>query len=243
MEKTIGSKFMQESMCKNCGISDRQKQLPPPMAELVYQEADLIKLPEPDMLDDKEVNFLELIELRTSVRQYHDTSLSLKQLSYLLWCTQGVKMALPTGASLRTVPSAGARHALETYLYINQVEGLEAGLYRFVPLRHALIKLSGSEADDTALAAAFLQQTMPNKCAVVFIWSAVLERMTYAYGQRAYRYLHLDAGHICQNLYLASQTIGFGTCAIGHFDDEKLNEFIGNDGEMQFVVYAATVGK
>lgn len=234
---------MEASRCENCGVSDRQKQLPPPPAALPYDESALILLPEPDLLEDRQVNFLELVELRTSVRTYHDTALTLRGLSYLLWCTQGVKMALPTGASLRNVPSAGARHALETYLYIRQVEGLAPGLYRFVALRHGLVPVDLSDAVAERIPEAFLQQKSPSECAVLFIWTAVLDRMTYAYGQRAYRYLHLDAGHVCQNLYLAAQTMQFGACAIGHYDDAALNRMIGVDGEAQFALYAAAVGK
>lgn len=243
MERTIGLDFMEASKCGNCGVSDRQKQLPPPAAELPYDEAALILLPEPDMLEDCQVNFLELVELRTSVRAYHGGGLTLKGLSYLLWCTQGVKMAMPTGASLRNVPSAGARHALETYLYLRWVEGLAPGLYRFVPLRHALVPVNLTEGLEEKLPAAFLGQQTPANCAALFMWSAVLERMVYAYGTRAYRYLHLDAGHACQNLYLAAQTIQFGVCAMGHFDDDKVNELLGIDGGAQFAIYAAAVGK
>lgn len=243
MEQTTGLEFMEASKCKNCGVSARQKQLPPPPAELPYDEGALIALPEPDLLEDCQVNFLELVELRTSVREYHGVGLTLKGLSYLLWCTQGVKMALPTGASLRNVPSAGARHALETYLYLRQVEGLAPGLYRFVPLRHALVPVNLTESAAEKLPEAFLGQKTPSACAALFIWSAVLERMTYAYGQRAYRYLHLDAGHVCQNLYLAAQTIHFGACAIGHFDDDKVNALLALDGQEQFAIYAAAVGK
>lgn len=243
MEKTIGAAFMEASACKNCGLSGREKKLPPPSAELPYDENTLLLLPEPDMMEDRQVNFLELVELRTSVRDYHGTPLTLKDLSYLLWCTQGVKMALPTGASLRNVPSAGARHALETYIYIRQVEGLAPGLYRFIALRHALAPVNLTESIAEKLPEAFMGQRPSVTCAALFIWSAVLERMAYAYEQRAYRYLHLDAGHVCQNLYLAAQTINFGACAIGHFDDDKLNEMLEADGQQQFAVYAAAVGK
>lgn len=243
MEKTIGAMFMEASAGKNCGLSDREKKLPPPPAELPYDENTLLLLPEPDMMEDRQVNFLELVELRTSVRDYHGTPLTLKDLSYLLWCTQGVKMALPTGASLRNVPSAGARHALETYIYIRRVEGVAPGLYRFIALRHALVPVNLTESIAEKLPEAFMGQRPPVTCAALFIWSAVLERMVYAYEQRAYRYLHLDAGHICQNLYLAAQTINFGACAIGHFDDDKLNEMLEADGQQQFAIYAAAIGK
>ena len=244
MDKTIGQAYMAASRCIDCKNTKRDQQLPPPPVELAYDPAaPIVKLPEPDLLLDKQVNFLELIELRTTVRQYHETPLTLTELSYLLWCTQGVKMTMPGGTSIRTVPSAGARHALETYLYIQRVEGLEPGLYRFLALEHALLPVDLSAAAGESLVPAFSGRNMVAGSAVTFIWSAVLERMSYAYGPRAYRYLHLDAGHVCQNLYLAAQTVRVGVCAIGAFDDDGLNAALGFDGENQFAVYAASAGK
>lgn len=245
MEKFFGIEFMEKTRCANLAPTNREKGLPQPPIELPVNGAvKLIHLPEPDLLVDKEVNFLELIELRTSVRQYNQVKISLKDLSYLLWCTQGVKMIAPSGnTTLRNVPSAGARHAFETYLLINQVEGLEPGLYRFLALEHSLIAVDISDEITTELTKAFMNQKMIPTSSVTFIWTAVAERMTYAYGERAYRYLHLDAGHVCQNLYLAAQTINYGACAIAHFDDEKLNQALKIDGENQFAIYAASVGK
>ena len=79
--------------------------------------------------------------------------------------------------------------------------------------------------------------------AVTFIWVAVVHRMAWRYGQRGYRYLHLDAGHACQNLYLAAESVGCGVCAIAAFDDEDVSRVLGLDGEDQFAIYVATVGK
>ena len=79
--------------------------------------------------------------------------------------------------------------------------------------------------------------------AVTFIWVAILERMKLRYGQRGYRYLHLDAGHICQNLYLAAEVIHCGVCAVCAFDDDAMNAALGLDGEEQFAVYLGTLGR
>lgn len=243
MENTIGQQFMIASRCENCGETDRQKKLPPPRAQVPADKSRMIRLPEPELLDDHQVNFLELVEVRTTVRKYQDKPLSLKELSYLLWCTQGVKMILESGLSRRNVPSAGSRHAFETYLLINRVEGLEAGLYRFLAMEHALVPVDVREGMGERMTDAFMRQPMIEACGVLFIWTAVIERTAYAYGPRAYRYVHLDAGHVCQNLYLSARTISCGTCAIAHFDDEKLNRALQIDGEAQFAIYAATVGK
>ena len=112
MEQKIIDAFMEASKVKNCQNTRKLQQLPPPLPEkpLEPDEA-VIPLPEPELLPDKTVDFLELIELRSTVREYSDQELSMKELSYLLWCTQGVKMTMPGGTSIRTVPSAGATTA------------------------------------------------------------------------------------------------------------------------------------
>lgn len=173
---------------------------------------------------------------------YAPASLALAEISYLLWCTQGV-MKATRGATLRTVPSAGARHAFETYLLANRVEGLTPRLYHFLAGEHALQPRPGTEGIAPALARACLDQEMLETCAVAFVWVAVASRMTWRYGQRGYRYLHLDAGHVCQNLYLAAESLDCGACAIAAFDDDAVNGLLGVDGEEQFAIYLATVGR
>ena len=145
--------------------------------------------------------------------------------------------------SLRNVPSAGARHAFETYLLVNNVEGLEKGIYRFLAIEHKLLAIKVDESLLDEAIPAFLNQKTIANAAVTFIWVAVVERMVWRFGERGYRYLLLDAGHICQNLYLAGQNVNCGTCAIAAFDDDAVNRFLNLDGEELFVAYAATVGK
>lgn len=146
-------------------------------------------------------------------------------------------------ATLRTVPSAGARHAFETYLLINRVDGIQPGLYRYIALEHALLAVDLAEGIAQRLTDACYYQKQVLHSAVTFFWAAALERMAWRYVERGYRYLHLDAGHVCQNLYLAAEVIRAGVCAIGAFDDETLNGLLGLDGENDFVVYAASTGK
>jgi SagB-type dehydrogenase family enzyme len=145
--------------------------------------------------------------------------------------------------TLRTVPSAGARHAFETYVLANRVEGLQSGLYRYSALKHAITAVDLSADIAETMTAACLGQGMVGTSAVTVFWAAELERMYYRYGERGYRYLHLDAGHACQNLYLAAESVGCGACAIAAFGDEAVNEALGLDGENRFEVYIATVGK
>ena len=216
---------------------------PPPPEKPCPSGADLIALTEPGLLDDVPVNFLEIVELRASVRQYSDVPLTMKELSFLLWCTQGVKMETPQGTTLRNVPSAGARHALETYLLIQRVEGVTPGLYRFLALEHALLPIETGKEALEKLFPCFMGPGMIRGSAVTFLWAAELRRMTCRYGRRSARFIFLDAGHVCQNLYLAAQAVGIGVCAVGAFYDDDLNAALHLSGCDDFVVYGATAGK
>ena len=93
------------------------------------------------------------------------------------------------------------------------------------------------------VSAACLGQRFVMASAATFIWTAVPYRMAWRYGERGYRYMHVDVGHVCQNLYLAAEAIGSGACAIGAFNDDQLNELLNIDGEEHFTIYVATVGK
>lgn len=243
MEEEI-KRFLKATDMKAGHPTEAEQQIPPPPPESpVPQDARVLRLPEPGLLPDKEVNFLEMIEMRASVREYSDKELTLQELSFLLWCTQGVKMALENGGTMRTVPSAGARHAFETYLLVHRVEGIPAGLYRFLALGHALLPIANGEEADEALLPCFRAQNMVKNSAVTFLWCADYRRMNHRFGPRSARYIYLDAGHVCQNLYLAAYTHRIGVCAVGAFDDGPLNAALGLDGENDFAVYGATVGK
>jgi SagB-type dehydrogenase family enzyme len=91
--------------------------------------------------------------------------------------------------------------------------------------------------------AACLGQAFVRASAVTFLWSTVIYRMAWRYSERAYRLVHLDAGHACQNLYLAASQVGCGTCAIAAFDDDLMADLLGVNIEEEFVLYCATVGK
>lgn len=191
-----------------------------------------------------ETPFPALLDSRRSLRDYAPhPPFSLEELSFLLWSCQGVQKLIPGKATLRTVPSAGARHPLETFVLLNQVEGLDPGFYWFDALRHHLreVNLSPKAADEAVEAC--LDQKFVKTAGAVFFWVAVAERSTWRYSERAYRYLFLDAGHACQNLYLAAECIHAGACAVAAFDDEKLNRLLHLDGTSVFALYAATAGR
>lgn len=244
MTEPIGEEFMRQTRYENMSKPAQGQGLPQPPLELPWDEkAELISLPPPSDFNLSSFDLQTAIEQRKTVRAYSDQQLSLTELSYLLWCTQGVKSATDRPSLLRTVPSAGARHPFETYLLINKVEGLGPGLYRFISTKHSLLAEEMQPDIAEKITHACLDQKHILKSAATFLWDAVVERTSWRYGQRAFRYMHLDARHVCQNLYLAAESINCGVCAIAAFDDKLLNEAVNLDGIHQFIIYAASLGK
>jgi SagB-type dehydrogenase family enzyme len=240
----IGPDFMRFTKPSHLGQSAQQLGRPRPPLELPCPpDAPIIDLPDPRDVKIDEISLRDAINNRRSVRRYSDCPLSLAELSFLLWCSQGVKEINSQPVTFRTVPSAGARHAFETYLLLNRVEGIQPGLYRFLATRHALVQVKITPSIATELTYACFNQRTVFYCAAAFFWTAVTERMIWRYGQRGYRYLHLDAGHVCQNLYLAAEAVDCGVCAIAAFDDDMLNSALDIDGQAVFAIYVATVGK
>lgn len=201
---------------------------------------DRIALPQPQFTGDPDL--WKALYKRRSRRVYKgEESLPLSVLSALLWATQGITEH--HGDSLfRTAPSAGGLFPVETYLNIRSVEELRPGIYHFRPGRFDLELLKKGDFSKS-LARAALQQEIVSAAQVTFVWSAVLARSKWKYRQRAYRYIYLDAGHVCQNLYLAGEVLGLGVCAIGAFFDDAVNELVGVDGTAETVIYMATVGR
>lgn len=238
---------MKKTCYKSQQPADQSLGLPPPPLERDYDtKVELISLTKPEEIHLEKINLRKSIENRQSIRKYSEEPLTLIELSWLLWTTQGIKQD-PTAqvktVTLRNVPSAGARHAFETYLLVNRVEGLESGIYRYIATQHKLLPMIISQSIASEVKKAAYNQSMVEKSAVTFIWVADVYRMTYRYGERGYRYLHLDAGHVGQNLYLSAENIECGVCVIAAFHDEELNPLLGINGEEMFVIYLASVGK
>jgi len=181
---------------------------------------------------------------RESHRKFAKESLSLDELSFLLWATQGVRQEIHEAAVLRTVPSAGCRHPFETYVAVNRVEGLEGGvIYRYLPLDNSLVVERTVENLPTLLTASTRGQAFTGQAAVTFLWSVIPARTEWRYAEASYKVIALDAGHLCQNLYLACEAIGAGTCAIAAYNQQLVDELLGVDGDEEFGIYIAPVGK
>ena len=236
--------------------TDQQQGKPrPELQKPVPPGATLVDLISPDEISLGDVPLKTLIRGRRSQRYFSSDPLTLEELSFLLWATQGISQVITDGGVdyyKRVVPSGGNRHPFDTYLSIHQVAGLETGLYLYQPLDHKLVQLRLDQNLPSRVSQASLSQSSTQggkpfyfveKSAVTFIWTATPYRTEWRYGPAAAKLIALDAGHLGQNLYLACGAIGAGMVAMGAFDRIALDAVLGVDGDVEFSIYLAPVGK
>ncbi len=238
--------FMKDSIRKDIDFSTTDQSLgvpPPPIEKPFDSNQQLLSLAQPhEFLGSYRIDLESAISNRRSRRNYTGKSISLKELSFLLWATQGIRKQIDDGHAFRTVPSAGARHALETYLAILRIESLAPGFYRYLPLEHKLTVEARDSMAGRKITQACSHQEWIADAAVVFIWVAIPYRMEWRYDLAAHRVILIDAGHVCQNLYLTCEEIGVGTCAVAAYDQDLMDQILDLDGENEFAIYAAAVG-
>lgn len=248
-EYTANRQFLKDSLRKTIDFrkSAQHRGTPaPPLEKPVEEELVRIALPGIEKWDIRARNtdLVQLFSERRSRRNFNNTPLTVDELSFLLWATQGKRDPSRNQPHFRTVPSAGARHSLETYLFIDEVETIPPGLYRYLPLSHELVLLYEIDpALKGKLTRAAFGQKFVAHCAVTFVWTTIPYRMEWRYLASAHRVILLDAGHVCQNLYIACESISAGTCAVAAYDQEAMDELLQVDGEEEFTIYLAPVGK
>lgn len=218
---------------------------PPSLQKPVPDDLKIIELTGLNTFEIQEERISRIISTRRSHRRFTGEALSLDELGFLLWSTQGIQKVVGNKeANLRTVPSGGGRHPFETYIIVFNVHGLAAGIYRYIPLEHALLQMRSKRnisPDDVENACR--NQPYFRDASVVFVWSCIPYRTYWRYSDLAAKIIAQDSGHVCQNLYLACGAIGAGTCAIGAYHQEEMDRMLGLDGEEEFVIYLAPVGK
>lgn len=191
-----------------------------------------LKLPEPDLSSP----LAQLLLKRRSIRRFSPSSLTLSEISKLLWATYGL-----VDKKRHVVPSAGATYPVEVYLFAKSVEGLEPGIYKYDYASHALVPVKKGDFS-RELARACLDQRWVREAPVNIVVVAYYQRTTNWYGERGFRYIYMEAGHIGQNIYLAATEMGLGTVAVGAFYDEEVKELIGL-GDEYIVLYVFPVGR
>jgi SagB-type dehydrogenase family enzyme len=221
---------------------------PPPIQKPYPADAKQLELPPAADLKLGDRSVRETIEGRRSRRDFSDAAFSIAELSYLLRATQGISKIErdadgKVAAQFRTVPSGGGRHPFETYLAVSRVEGVNPGFYRYLPLEHRLLLIREDSAASAQVAAVCYAQDFIAKAAVTFVWTAIPRRTEWKYGSIAQKLIAIEAGHLCQNLYLAAESIHAGVCASLGYNQAKLDNLLGVDGEEEFVIYLAAAGK
>jgi SagB-type dehydrogenase family enzyme len=206
----------------------------------------IIELPDPRLKGD--VSLEETILRRRAVRRYRGEPLLLSQLSQILWSAQGI-----TGTGkLRTAPSAGATYPLEIFVVVGDQciviseakqdpEELQAGIYRYDPKSHSLsLHTSGDLRPDLARAA--LDEEFIMKAPVDIVICAIYHRTSYRYGKRGERYVHMEVGHVGENIHLQAVALGLSTVEVGAFNDEEVTKVLGVEEQIK-PLYMMPVGK
>jgi SagB-type dehydrogenase family enzyme len=238
--------FLKDTVRKEIDFrkTDQSRGISPPLMEKGFTDEPTIELTSPEQFKEiGKIPLIDAIQRRASRRSFSDIPLSLEEISFLLWATQGVRDRSKQQYMFRTVPSAGARHALETYLYIRNVHNLPEGIYRYLPIEHQLLYLFTDENLKDEISIGCFGQSFITSAAAVFIWTTFPYRMEWRYNLAAHKVIAIDAGHVAQNLYLACEAIDACTCAIGAYDQEKMDTILKVDGEDEFTIYLAPVGK
>lgn len=186
----------------------------------VLERKETMKLPEPKLTSP--ISIEQALAARRSVRDYQEDSLTLQQVSQLMWAAQGIT----SDWGGRTSPSAGALYPLEIFLLAGQVKGLNPGLYRYEPGKHAIILIKKGDLRQK-LSEASLDQEEILKAQATIIISAVYERTMGKYGERGIRYVHMEVGSAGENIYLQAESLGLGTVFIGAFEDEEVKQALG----------------
>jgi SagB-type dehydrogenase family enzyme len=196
---------------------------------------DLIRLPAPQHTSATSVE--QALTERHSVRQFAEESVTLKEMGQLLWAAQGVTRPQEERPShwppewqwmggRRTAPSAGALYPLEVYLVAGNVEGIDAGLYRYVPLEHALEPVSTGDMRE-ALTEVSLRQAAIAGAPAVLVVAAVYQRVAVKYEERGTRYARIEVGAVAQSVYLQAGALDLGTVLIGAFRDAEVKDVLG----------------
>lgn len=186
-----------------------------------------ILLPKP--VEKGRISLEETLCQRRSVRDYKKSSLNLEEVSQLLWAGTGKNL------HRRTAPSAGATYPLEVYLVVGEVDGLEPGVYRYSIPKHRLEKTREQDVRK-ALCRAALEQRMIERAPISMIITADYHRTTGHYGQRGIRYVHMEVGHVGQNISLQAVALRMGTVMIGAFDDQRVKEVLEIEEEPLYII-------
>jgi len=218
--------------------TDRQKELPRPEMFKRSEGKKVELLKEFPNIIQKTLS--EVIASRRSLRQYKEAEMTKEEVSYLLWETSRVVFH-KNSAVFRTIPTGGATNAMETYVFLQSVDGIDDGLYHYIQDQHILVLM-----DDSSNIKERVNQSLWTQLRganfTMFI-TAVPYRSEYKYGFTAHKMIAMEAGHAGQNLSLAAEIIDCGACCLAAYKQDLADEVLKIDGVEEFTTYAITVGK
>ncbi|NMB79822.1 MAG: SagB/ThcOx family dehydrogenase [Methanomicrobiales archaeon] len=238
-----GTDFIMGTRYPDYSTVDLVLRVKEPPHELPLKEGQTkIKLPSPKKFKVPDIPVRKAIEGYEPVGFFSRSSITMKDLSYILWCTQGFKKIVSETIQLRTIPSSGCRYPLETYFVASDVEGLDPGLYRFLPKSHSIVAERLDPDITLEMSTASMNFKIMTRAAVTFLWVAVPYRSVWALGNRGYRSCLIEAGHTCQNLIMAAANLGYEVFPTDMFHDDLIAKLARLDPESQWPVYLAAVG-
>jgi len=224
MRKTIRSIVFSAFLLCSLTLLSAQHGVRVAADERTQGKGGVMKLPKPRFSSPTSVE--QVLAERRSIRKYSKDSLSLEEVSQLLWAGQGE--TADWGG--RTAPSAGALYPLEIYLVAGEVQGLDAGLYHYDPERHVVAQKTKGDLRQKVTEASLHQDEITKAPATIII-SAVYERTMVKYGERGIRYVHMEVGSAAENVYLQAEALSLGTVFIGAFDDDQVKHALGIEEE------------
>lgn len=212
----------------------------------LYEDKAIIKLPEPNPKLTT-LNIFDVIYKRRSVRNFSNEPITIEELSTILFYSSGVtgeylETKDKTHINLFAYPSAGGLMPLDSYILIKNVIDIAQGIYYYDPIKNVL-RLIKEKTDSNEFPQLTLLTKLGIKPAFVVYICGTMKFTGYKYGDRGYRFMNLEAGHLAQNLYLTSTAIGAGAVASGGFLDVEILELLGLNDNDNFVLYEIQIGK
>lgn len=211
---------------------------PAPVQRKKYPHAPSFALPPWEQADWEPATLAHWVAKRRTHRKFESRALPIASLAALLHCAYGVT---DSPHQRRHVPSAGALFPLEIYTALNYSVTPPPGLYHYEPGDHALAQLNANEPAKM-LARSFLEGADISAAPLVVVIAAVFGKTTAKYGDRGYRYILLEAGHVAQNIALAAVALDLATFPVGGFYDDKVNAWLGLDGVNEAACYMIGIG-
>jgi len=240
----IGLEFITNTKYPDFSTVDLIRRIPrPPFEKPEPDGAKRIQLPDPKTVAATDLSVKDAFETWEQVPFFAKCSITLDELSYLLWYTQGVKVVQGEHIALRHIPSSGLRYPIETYFVAQEVEGLDTGIYHYLPLTHEIVPMRVESDVLLELATASLNFQIVTRAAATFIYAGIPYRSVWALGNRGYRAMLIDAGHVGQAFLFAAASLGLKARAFDLFHDEAIGKMVQLDPENEWPLLLVSVGK